>query len=285
MATLGVWPMEEESMTDALLREFLLGRLAGEERERIEGLFLTDSELRDRLLTAEQDLIEDYLEDNLNRTDKERFVTLYAQTDEQRRKLRITKSIKDWARTEGSVSQTVPASASIWSRLSRLRFKAVVPIAVAVVIAIVLVIVWLNSRMEQRQHLAVEQELAQLNSPASLREIPPQMISLELRPVTVRGVGPQTELNPRIDTPIVELRLPWIQKERYSTYQAELRRPGDNESFTIPNLQAETDAGYTIRLRVPSHIFRPGQYQIRLTGIPTDATPGPTEEYNFTVAR
>ncbi len=278
--------MNEELMTDALLRDFLLGKLDDDERERIESLFLTDSRAREKLLTAEQDLIEDYLEFSLTKAEKERFLSLYAQTDEQRRKLRITKSIKDWAFTEARVPQTVPATVSIWSRLSR-RLKPVfiVPIAVMIVIGIVLATVWLNRRIEQRKHLAVEQELAQLNSPRSLREVPPQMISLELRPVTVRSVEPQTELNPPAEVRIVELRLPWIQKERYSTYQAEVRRVGDDESFTIRNLQVENDGAYAIRIRLPTDILRRGQYQIQLRGIANDGSASPAEEYQFAVSR
>ena len=34
--------MKEELLTEALLREFLLGKVDEEERERIEDLFLTD---------------------------------------------------------------------------------------------------------------------------------------------------------------------------------------------------------------------------------------------------
>src|SRR5690349_311562 len=100
MATSGVWPMKEERLTDALLREFLLGKTNDEERERIESLFLSDSQTRERVLALEQDLIEDYLEDNLTQEDKERFLSRFAQTEDQRRTLRITKSIKDWAVTE-----------------------------------------------------------------------------------------------------------------------------------------------------------------------------------------
>ena len=270
-----------EELTDALLREFLLGRLAGDERERIESLFLTDSQVRERLLTTEQDLIEDYLEDGLNQADKERFNSLYAQTEDQRQKLRITKSIKDLAQAGEPRLQAIPATVSIWSRLRGLRLKAVfaVPIAAALLIAIVLGFLWLNSKMDQRKHLAVEQELAQLNSPTSLSEVPPQLISLELKPVTVRSVESQTEITLNPDTRIVELRLPWIQKERYSTYNAEVRRPGDAESFTISNLQPESDSGYAIRLRLPSHLLSRGQYQIRLSGV----TPGPTSEYTFAI--
>ena len=76
--------MKEDSVTDALLREFLLGKLADADRERMEGLFLTDSATRERVLALEQDLVDDYLEDGLSQGDKVRFVSRYARTDEQR---------------------------------------------------------------------------------------------------------------------------------------------------------------------------------------------------------
>lgn len=277
--------MKEESMTDALLREFLLGKINDEERERIENLYLTDSQTKERVLTLEQALIEDYLEDNLTSEDKARFVLRYAQTYEQRQNLRITKSIKNWAITEARAHQPAVATASFLDRLRawlRLKPVSVIPITVTVVIAIVLAIVWLNSKSEQRKHLAVEQQLAQLNSPASLREVTPQ-ISLELRPVTFRSIEPQSELNPLADTHIVELRLPWIQKERYSMYRAEVR--DSDKSFVIPNLHAENNGEYVIRLRLPAQILHQGNYHIYLSGIANDGSTGLTEQYNFAVVR
>src|SRR5215212_10197786 len=91
--------MKQEIFTDTLLRQYLLGKVDDEERQRIEKLFITDSQARDRILSAEQELIEDYLEDSLTTEDKEIFLAQYARTPEQQRKLRINKSIKDWAVT------------------------------------------------------------------------------------------------------------------------------------------------------------------------------------------
>src|SRR5215207_4955344 len=117
MATSGALPMKEELMTDALLREFILGKLNDEQRERIENLFLTDAQTRERVLAREQDLIEEYLEDSLTDDDKDRFLVRYAQTSEQRLKLRITESIRGWAVTEASVPQAAAATVSLWSRV------------------------------------------------------------------------------------------------------------------------------------------------------------------------
>jgi hypothetical protein len=279
--------MKEESITDALLREFLLGRLDDDMLERIENLFLTDAQTREKVLAIEQDLIEDYLEDSLSEEDKARFVSRYAQTEEQQRKLRITKSIKDWALTESKADHGEVATVSIWSRLwIQLRLKPVitVPIAVTVVIAIVFAIVWLNSQRERRKYLDIEQELAQLNSPVSLREIPPQIISYDLKPVTVRSVEPQTEVSPGRDIHIVEFTLPWIQ-DRYPTYEAEVRRFDEDQSFTIRNLRAESNDRHVIRVRLFTRILRPGRYLIHLWGIANDGAHSSAEEYSFTVNR
>lgn len=287
MVASGVWPMKEEVVTDALLREFLLGRVNDDERERIENLFLTDSVTRERVLSLEQDLIEEYLEDTLTEEDREIFISRYAQTDEQRRQLRITKSIKDWALREALAPQTPAATLPVWNRLwAHLKLKRVyvVPIAAVAVIAIIIAVVWRNSQVERRKHLAVEQELAQLNSPASLRESLPQTTSLELKPVTGRGIEQATELKRRADISFFELRLPWIGKERYSTYRVEIRNVASDESFKIPNVQPADDSGNVIRLRLPAHMLKRGHYQIHLSGVADDGSVSRSEEYSFSVS-
>ena len=274
--------MKEEILTDAVLREFLLGKVNDEDGARIESLFLTDPEAREKVLVIEQELIEDYLEDSLNAEDCEKFLLRYGQTPAQLQQLRISKAIKEWAVRENA-SLAVPGGTSIFQRLRAglwMRPVFVVPIAVAVIIVTVFVGDWLNVRMK---HSAIQQELAQLNTLASLREVPPQLVSMELRPIAVRSLERVSEFKKSADVQTVELRLPWIQKEHYPTYQAEIRRVSGDESFIIPNLPAKTDSLITIRLRLPTRILSRGQYQIRLSGIDSGGALGLTEEYAFMV--
>jgi hypothetical protein len=278
--------MKEETVSDALLRAFLLGKVDDEERERIENLFLTDSQERERVLSAEQDLIEDYLENNLTIEDKQRFIALYAQTREQRQKLGITKTIKDWAMREAALPATADTKVSRWARLrakSWLKPVFVIPIAVTAMIAIVIAVVWLNSRERNRRHLAIEQELAQLNTPSSLREVPSQMVAQDLSPAAVRGAEREPEIRKSVDVRLVELRLPWVREDRYSSYQIQIGRVGEDESYTIRNLQGEGDGRYVVRVRIPTHLLNQGQYLIRLSGVNADGTSGLLEEYLFTV--
>lgn len=277
--------MREETIADEVLREFLLGGLADDERDRIEEQFLTDAQTRERILAAEQDLIEDYLEDTLTVADREKFVSLYARTPEQRRKLRITKSIKDWAITEAASPRAIPAKVSSWDRLRNwLRMRpAIIPIAVIIMIAIVIGAVWLNRRIEERNRLsAIEQELAQINSPSSMRETPAQMTRVELSSVAPRGSDNAKEIT-RENVQVVELILPWSKPERYSKYQVEIRRVDGTKSFRIDNPVAASDRDYAIRVRLPAQLLRRGQYQVELTGIQSDGSAGSSEEYIFSV--
>ena len=278
--------MKEEIPTDALLREFLLGMVDEDDRARIENLFLTDPEMRERVLATEQDLIEDYLEHNLSEDDEEKFLLLYAQTEEQRRKLQITASIKNWAAREARSPQTPAAKVSVWSQLwTRLGLKPrfAVPIAVTCVIVLVLAIVWLNSRTARQEHLAIEQQLAQLNSPENRRVKSPETTPLDLRPVAVRSLQPQTELRIPAQASYIELHLYWTRSEQYPTYNAEVRRLRDGATFNIPGLQPDVNDGYAIHLRLLSSILTRGQYQVNLTGIATDGAASPSEEYAFVV--
>lgn len=284
MVACGEWLVKEEILTDAVLREFLLGKLDDAERERIEGLYLTDSEAREKVLVLEQELIEDYLEDSLSAEDREKFVLRYGQTSAQLQQLRITRAIKDWAVRKNAEGPKVPVQSSVWNRLrARLPVKPafVIPIAATAMVAIVVSGVWLNSRMKRA---ALDEELAGLNTPASLREVPERMFGLNLSPGTVRSTDPQLVIKrPAAETAIVELHLLWIQRERYATYHAEVRRVGGDELFAISNLQAENNGRYEIRLRFRARIISPGQYQVKLSGIDSAGAAGITEEYLFIV--
>lgn len=283
--------MKEEAATDAVLRQFLLGQVDDDVRQRIESLFLTDSLTKERVLAAEQELIDDYVEDCLSTADRERFISIYGDTAAQQRKLRIAKSIQQWAVNQPATSGESVRAMSVWDRL-RARFVSksvvVIPIAVTATVAIVVGALWVNSRRteQQRRYLAIQQNLAQLNAPSSLREVPPQMSLMTLKPGSVRSIDSPSELVRRPDLRIVELRLLWTQKEDYPTYQAVVRGSGDDEPYTIPNLSAEDKV---IRLRLYTDILMRGTYQIELIGVAADGTKSPPEVdnpevYNFTVS-
>lgn len=285
--------MKEEFVTDAEIRQFLLGRVDDSERQRIESLFMSDAEFNQRVIIAEDDLIEDYLENSLARTDRDKFLAQYGNMPEERRKLGITRAIKEYAVAEAMMSKAAISTNPKWRtfistmRLPNPRF--LIPVAGILALAFVVALVWLvkfsgRRAQENDRRVAIERQLAGLNDPSSLREVPPQTYSLVLPPVSVRSVGPQTQLLSETDNQVVELQLLWIQKEQYPSYRAVLRRVGNTDQFTISNLHVEKNfGGSAVRLRLPASLLTRGLYQVSLIGIGNDDAQGQSEEYSFTV--
>lgn len=279
--------MKEVAASESALRQFLLGDVDEEERHRLESLFITDSVARERILAAEQDLIDDYLDGSLTAAEKQKFDQLYANTAAQRRKLRIATSIKEWATREGNASlRPKPVRTSLWSRLRDgvwLKPTVALPIAVSAMILVIALALWLNSTIERRnQQLIIQEEVVRLNVPENLRVVPSNLSTLELRPVSVRSGDSGDELVINPDNGIAELRLVWIHPEQYPRYSAVVRRVDGSKSVTIPDLQAE-DNGKLIRLRLPDHFLTHGNYQVELTGVTAHGTADVNEEYRFSV--
>jgi hypothetical protein len=274
--------MGDDLVTDASLRQFLLGQLSEEQRQQIESLFMTDSQARERILFVEQDLIEDYLDDSLTAAERQQFLEQYTATPEQRRKLRITKAIKELAAKE-KAGRPVVGTTSLWSRLrERLRPPLVllVPLAAAITIAIVSAAVWLNRRVErQTERSTIAREIIQLNAPSN-RQLSPETISLDLRPGTLRSVESPPQLEKRAGVEVVELRLLWSLKDQYSSYRAVVQRVGE-EPLLVNDLHADSEG--RIRLKLPAHILTRGAYRIELTGMGDGGATGAAEEYQFIV--
>src|SRR6185369_14632883 len=145
--------MNEEPVSDALLRQFLLGQVDDQERQRLESMFVTGALSRERVMAAEQHLMDDFLDDSLTPEDKKHFLAQYGETPAEQRKLRIAQSIHDWAATSAGKTAVAAAAGSRWSRLFRRVWLTPViaaPIAAVVLIAFVVAVIALRSRWEQR---------------------------------------------------------------------------------------------------------------------------------------
>jgi hypothetical protein len=255
-------------IADVALRQFLLGAVDAEERLRIEGLFVTDAAFSERLLAIEQDLIDDYFEGALSEVERERFRKQYAATVSQREKLEVSRSVKEWADNQLRTTPSLKPRSIRWLRPM---------IAAVVVVVALLLILWVSNKLEHRRHLAQEQELAQLNSQSALAQVPAGMQSSTLSPINTRTIDQQLEVETGA-AQVIELRLFWIQKERYPAYRAVFKRVKGSEAFTIQDLRAEQDE---IRLRIPAKLLTRGQFRIVLTGVTTEGGDGLSEEYDF----
>jgi len=284
--------MSDDQITDAGLRQFLLGNLEEVERQRIERLFISDAEWKQKILTAEEDLIEDYLEGSLSEPQRQQFLSQYAATPRHIRRLQITKLIKQHAKAEADVGRapaqtTKPVGffAKLWPLNLRIMIPAAAVLAIAFLAGIIFLVLFSSGRRspEATQRASIERELAELNSPDRGGQVAARSVSLVLVPVSVRSAGSGSELTRNPDTQVVELRLVWMPKEEYSNYRAVLRHVGDSDQFTINNLKLLKDqTGRAVIARIPAHVLRRGLYQVNLAGVDQTASE-PSQEYTFTV--
>jgi len=255
--------MREVTQDDLRIRQFVLGELRGVEREELEDLFLTDATFRERVLRAEDDLIDDYLDGELKGSDLEEFRIAFQSTPHHAVKLRAARSIHNYAKREFAVSG---------SRAVK-RSNLFVYIAVAATVLVgAMAALWLFNRTRESQltaeersrHMAVERQLTEAN--ARLTGIP-AIVSLVLAPVTTRSSSSQPRLSFGTGAENFDL---WLvpATTQYENFRASLKRENSSEPFLIPGLRLESrPEGKGVRLRLPARLLAHGQYEVALQAI------------------
>lgn len=104
--------MEEQIMDEVLARQFLLGQLSLEDHGRIEELAFTDPETFTFLQAAEDDLIDEFVYDDLSADERDRFEKHFLAQPGRRRDLRIARALRHSLEQE-------QVSPSLWKRLQQ----------------------------------------------------------------------------------------------------------------------------------------------------------------------
>jgi len=279
-----------EQLTDTKLRQFLLGDVDDLEREQIEKRFISDPQSKQRILIAEEDLIEDYLEDSLSPIQKQQFLAQYGYTPQHRRRLQITRLIKDNAMSGASAVDIAAVKrisffSQLWSQNKRILIPALAVLMIALIAGVIFVSQSRRRKSEEaNQRTSIERELAELNSTTASPLSSSAAVSMVLPPISVREVGTNHEITQKPGTTVIELHLLWTQKQGFSSYRATLNRVAETEQFTISALHLQDDkSGRAVILKIPSHLLRRGLYQVNLSGAEPSGPSSLSEEYTFTV--
>jgi hypothetical protein len=279
-----------EQLADTKLRQFLLGDVDELEREQIEKRFISDPQSKQRILIAEEDLIEDYLEDSLSPIQKQQFLAQYGYTPQHRRRLQITRLIKENAMSGApSVDAAPMRRSSFFSQLWSQNMRILIPALAVLIIAVIAGVIWISQSSrrtseEANQRTMIERELAELNSTTTSPLQPSEVVSVVLPPISVREAGSNHEVMQNPGTRVIELHLLWTQKQEFSSYQITLNRVAVTEQFTISGLHAQDDKfGRVVIVKIPTHLLRRGLYQINLSGAGASSPSSLSEEYTFTV--
>jgi hypothetical protein len=294
--------MREANHDEQMMRQFLLDKLELEERERIEEQFMTNEAFKEKLLMAEEGLIEDYLDNSLDDADREQFHAVFLSSPEQLEKLTMARAINDGTKAEAKpVGPSVESASEEFVGLDK-RPDAKQPakssrrsalwIAAAAVI-VILATLWLIQRSPRGQEnaedrarrLAIQAELAELNSGSrSGSEVAPgETLSVVLAPINTRASGTPNLLR-RTGVAVFEFWLLPTSLDKVN-FKALISKDGVAGQLEVSNLPlADKPQGRAVRLRVPTHLLGPGAYQVELRAVSINGDSVYAGEYRFQMA-
>lgn len=119
--------MKANQQEEGRLREYLLGDLSEDAKERLEKRLMTDDEDFQELLIEEDELVDDYVRDRLSAHDRLQFENHFLCTPERRGKLRFSATLREYLRAywktrsrHGDFSKTGRRLSSLWDWLLKL---------------------------------------------------------------------------------------------------------------------------------------------------------------------
>ena len=246
---------------DAVLRSYLLGTIAPEVRDDVERrLFSDDRIFWEQICLAEDELIDDYVNGDLDVEEKTHFERCFLTTPERREKLSFSRALKAHVENRRS-EQKQPW----WKLILRPLFVPSWAVAAAAVLIVVL-----------------PGLMYQLVS----RSTPGNEVSAWLSPGLVRSVGTALE---RVRVPagatIVRLHLE-RDDSGYPGYRATLHLATGEEIWSLNNVSSTTiDGREAIVLIVPAELLSDADYYVRLRGLPAQKDPVVLGRYDFRVLR
>ena len=253
--------MREVTQDDLRIRRFLLGELKEVEREELEELFLTDGAFREKVLVAEDELIDEYLEGELKGSELEEFRMTFQSMPQPSAKVRTARSIHNYAKREFAATHSMPVK----------RRPAVYVAIAASLLLVAMAALWLFNRTradqlaadEEDRRMAVEKQLAEANAQSPDG---PATVSLVLAPVTTRS-GNQASLSFSSGADSFDLLLLPVTAQ-FENFTASLKRLAGRDQFEIPGLRLRSTPGSRgVLLRLPAKLMAHGQYEIALRAI------------------
>ena len=102
--------MKHEIEEDITLKRFLLGKLSPEEQSEVEERLFLDVEYFQQLQAVEDELVDEYLYEDLSAEEQDRFEKYFLTKSERRKNLRIAKALKRYVSKTAEGSLATPSA-------------------------------------------------------------------------------------------------------------------------------------------------------------------------------
>jgi anti-sigma-K factor RskA len=112
-----------------IIRQYLLGALSDEDRERIEQAILTDGDVFAELLIIEDELTDEYVQGGLSADERARFENHFLTEPERQDNLRFARALNRYVATHPSAPDDADLPSGKWFPANQARF---IPVAAAV---------------------------------------------------------------------------------------------------------------------------------------------------------
>ncbi len=302
--------MNEQVLNDGLARRFLLGQLPPEEQGRIEELAFLDPDTFAFLRAVEDDLVDEFLYDELSPDEKELFRKSFLTKPGRPQDVRIARALKQYLAEDEPVNEVVVARTIVsqpkptffqWFRLGALS----APLLIAAILIITglgaLVAIQISkNKDEQQAHVQPSPVPTPSSSPAaspapsaspSPQETPNKpsptprqtmepIFAVLVPTASVRSDDQATKLA-RPDRPLT-LELPVISVTPYRSYKASLQT-GETTLQTWSNLKTrELSMGKGIQVTIqPSLLSGSQRFRIVLNGTTANGQTQTVHNYHF----
>jgi hypothetical protein len=305
--------MKEYALDDVLVRRFLLGELSPGEQAEVEEQAFVDSERFAFIQEAADDLIDEFLYDDLSTTEKERFEHYFLSQPGRREDLKIAQALQKHVTQLTASAHEQPREARslldwLKSHVTLLRLSLAAAVLVIVTIGVWLAVSIL--RQNRPAPIQVQKQTPQSPTPANndleapkevatspkqkenqpkpppSNQPPAPVYSFVLIPVgPVRGESNITTVQLPSASAIARLQLPLIGDSSYRSYQASLIRDDGKVIRKWKDLGARgSEFGRAIQINVPGDLFeRQQRYRVLLRGISSDGSAHDLSNYHFKV--
>lgn len=274
--------MKSDQNKQDKIRAYLLGQASPEDSSWLEEELLTDSDLLQQLLIAEDELIDQYLSEKLTQPERQRFETHFLPAPERRRKLRFGRALRKYMdlvgiseSLEGHAAEYLPDEKPDVAKpppkrgpLAFLPFSN--PILSYSLAAVVVLIIFAFSWLA----------LQNLRTPS---RNPGNVLAVALEPGLNRDSGQIKKFTIPNNSDVVRFQLA-LSDDQYQSYETVLQDDVGQVLITKRDLKRQSDGRHSaLIVDIPATLLRPGDYRIKLSGLTANGNPEDLGTYSFRV--
>jgi len=262
------------------MRQYLLGKLPPERLTPLEERLLSNGDFYEQLLMTEDDLVDDYLADRLSGPERERFEAHFMISPERRQKVRFGKALRRYILAEGVRASPPELSqgSSAAGKRSRSKpgfvfwpFKLRPVLALSFIVTVCLVLFAVSWKVFRGPSF---------RSTVEKQSQKPTIIALVSGSTRSEGVTPRVSVPQGVDSVQLQLEL---KRKDYQTYRAELLGDTSVLATSEPMKPEGNGSRSVVYLALPAHVLKPGDYQVRLSGISDNGDVEVVDRYPFRV--